>query len=176
MKEFCQNVKRLSLLILLICSGLTLLTSAVTSESKSAVSKASVLTPISLENTNGQGLKFGSITIGAVNSTIRVSATSSVSPNVTVGDAVVLSTITQEAAKFTVTGESGKSYAITLPSTMNVIKGSDHLVVNNFTCSNGSAGVIGTNDVFYIGADLVLPSSAVSGAYQGTFSLVVVYN
>lgn len=149
---------------------------SITSASSSAQSKALVLTPISLVNSDEQGLEFGSIAVGAVASVIRISPTETVSANVVSGDAVVINTVDQTAAKFTVSGDAGSSYVINIPTSMTVSRLSETMVVDNFTCSNGLGGTIGSFDVFYIGADLNIPMNATLGAYSGTFSVVVAYN
>jgi hypothetical protein len=95
----------------------------------------------------------------------------------------VLSSATQTAAKFTVGGESGKVYVITIPSTIQTItSGANHLDISSFTCSNltfpattGTA-TIGINDVFYVGGSLSVPAAAVAASYTGTFNVTVNYN
>lgn len=146
------------------------------SKSLQTPSKARIITPISLVNTDDQGLDFGTVTIGTMNSTIVVSASQTVVPNVSSGNAVVFSSVPQTAAKFTVSGEPAKTYTINLPASMFVLFGANSLTVDNFTCSNGSGGSIGTNDLFYVGANLYVPSNAIPGDYQGTFNVTVAYN
>lgn len=145
--------------------------------------KARIITPITLANTGSQALDFGVIARGTTDATIVVAAAASPTANVATGDAVVLSSATQTAAKFTVGGESGKSYVITIPSTVQTITSAgNHLDISNFTCSSlvapattGTA-VIGTNDVFYVGGTLTVPAAAVAATYAGTFSVTVNYN
>lgn len=142
-----------------------------------ATSKAKVVNQISISNTGGQILDFGSIAVGSVNSTIRITPSSSVSPNVlNGGDAFVLNLITQTAAKFTVTGDIGLSYLITLPNTIQVKNGIHQLDVENFTSSNGLSGVISASEIFYVGADLIIPSNAELGTYSASFNVIVSYN
>jgi len=142
----------------------------------SVSSKARVITPIALENTDNQGLNFGRIAIGTTLSKIKVAPALSVPINVVSGDATVITSVTQKAAKFTVSGESGKTYTITLPTTELLTYGSAQITVSNFTCSNGTGGTIGTNNLFYVGAELTVPATAIPGSYQGTFNITVAYN
>lgn len=139
-------------------------------------SKARVVTPITLENLDGQGLDFGLISIGGYDSRIAVSATSTVSPNVLSGNAVVVASPPQKAAKFKVSGGADVSYSITLPESTTMSHGANMLTISNYTCSNGAGGVIGVNDVFYIGAELFVPAHSVPGPYQGTFLVTVTYD
>jgi hypothetical protein len=149
----------------------------VANKTLSVQSKARIIVPITLANTSSQALDFGVIARGTVASTVVVPALASFSSNVSSGDAVVLSSATQTAAKFTVGGESGKTYAITIPSTIQTItSGGNSLNITTFSCSNGTGGVIGTNDVFYVGGTLSVPLNAVAASYTGTFSVTVAYN
>jgi hypothetical protein len=140
-------------------------------------SKARIITPITLANTGSQALDFGVIARGTASSTIVVDKVAAPTSNVASGDAVILSSAPQTAAKFTVGGESGKTYAITIPGTAQTITdGTNTLSITGFTCSNGTVGTIGTNDVFYVGGTLTVPSTAVASTYTGTFSVTVAYN
>jgi len=138
-------------------------------------SRARIITPITLANS--QALDFGVIARGTTDATVVVSATASITANIASGDAVVLSSATQTAAKFTVGGEGGKTYSITIPSTtQTIISGANTLNITNFTCSNGSTGTIGTSDVFYVGGKLSVPAAAIAASYTGTFNVTVNYN
>ena len=149
----------------------------VANKTLSVQSKARIIVPITLANTSSQALDFGVIARGTSAATVVVSSTASPSNNVASGDAVVLTSTPQTAAKFTIGGESGKAYAITIPSTTQTItSGVNTLNITGFTCSNGTSGVIGTNDVFYVGGTLAVPSTAVAASYTGTFSVTVAYN
>jgi hypothetical protein len=146
------------------------------SKTLSVVGKARVITPISLENTDAQGLDFGTIVLGTLTSRVKVTSTATVQANVPLGDAVVLSSVPQKAAKFTVSGEAGKAYAITLPASTTLLSGLNVLTVDNFSCSNDTGGSIGTDDLFYVGAQLLLPAGTEAADYVGTFSVTVSYN
>lgn len=146
------------------------------SKSIATTGRAQVITPISLVNTDGQELDFGSIVIGTTDSRVVVSPSAAVSPSVTSGNAVVLTSAPQTAAKFTVSGEVGKTYVLTVPASTTITNGVDVLDIQNISCSNGTGGTIGTNDVFYIGGELLVPATSVPGYYQGTFNVTVAYN
>ena len=146
------------------------------SQTLSVNSKARVITPLSIENTGGQGLDFGVIALGTSESKVIVSAEVTVPVNVASGDAVVLTSTPQKAAKFTVSGEAAQAYTISLPVSATLTSGANTLSVTNFTCSNGAGGHIGTNDLFYVGGELTIPAGATPAIYQGTFSITVAYN
>ena len=149
----------------------------VANKTVSVQSKARIIVPITLANTSSQALDFGVIAKGTLASNVVVAASATPGNNVSGGDAIVLTSTPQTAAKFTVGGESGKTYAITIPSTtQTIVSGVNTLNITNFSCSNGTSGVIGTNDVFYVGGTLAVPSTAVAASYTGTFSVTVAYN
>lgn len=149
----------------------------VANKTLSVQSRARIITPITLANTGTQALDFGVIAKGTTDATVVVAASAAPSINVFTGDAVVLSSAAQTAAKFTVGGESAKTYAITIPSTTQTItSGLNTLNITGFTCSNGATGTIGTNDEFYVGGTLSVPVAAVAASYTGTFSVTVAYN
>jgi len=172
-------MKKLIISVIAIAAFIFTATAAdnVANKTLSVQSKARIITPITLANTGSQALDFGVIARGTADATIVVAANAAPSPSVASGDAVILSSAAQTAAKFTVGGESAKTYAITIPSTTQTITfGANHLDITNFTCSNGTNGAIGTNDVFYVGGTLAVPAAAVAASYTGTFNVTVAYN
>jgi hypothetical protein len=138
--------------------------------------KARIITPITLTNT--QALDFGVIARGTGNSTILVNHIASPTATVPTGDAVVLSSTPQTAAKFTVGGELSKTYNITIPTTAQTITdGTNNLSITAFTCSSSlTNNVISAVNEFYVGGTLTVPSTAVPASYTGTFSVTVNYN
>jgi hypothetical protein len=171
-------MKRIILTFIAIAAFVVAATAAdnVANKTLSVQSKARIITPITLANTGAQALDFGVIARGAVSSTIIVDKVASPSISVT-GDAIVLSSSPQTAAKFTVGGESGKTYSVTIPTgTQTITDGTNILNITAFTCSNYPTGTIGTNDVFYVGGTLTVPSTAVASTYTGTFNVTVAYN
>lgn len=146
------------------------------SDAHSAEGKANVLNPIGLLNVDEQSLNFGNIAIGNVTSTITLVAQEETSISVTDGDAKILGTSTQTAAKFQVTGEVGRSYNISLPLSMNVSNGTDNLLMDQFTSSVlNNSGVINSSTIFYVGARLHIPTNKSLGVYSGSFHVEVSY-
>lgn len=172
------SLKTTLIIVLILLSAMSeLVASDAQTKSLSVVGKAKVITPISISNTGGQGLDFGLIAIGTIESKIIVAPAPTVPANVFSGDAVVISSTPQKAAKFTVSGQSGQEYNVSLPVSLTLTSGANALTVTNFTCSDGATGRnIGVNDLFYIGAELTVPASAAPLSYHGTFSVTVAYN
>ena len=148
------------------------------SKTLSVSGKARIITPITLAKTTD--LDFGIIARGTTGtSTVLVNTTETQVPSV-VGDAIVLSSAPQTAAKFTISGESGKAYTITFPTSQTItqVSGSNTLSITNINWSNGptTTGTIGTGNTFYIGGTLNVPSTATDASYIGTFNVTVAYN
>lgn len=89
---------------------------------------------------------------------------------------------TVTAAQFTVTGEPGYTYAITLPANFTLSEsgvGPASMVVNAFTSTPSATGILtaGTQTVF-VGATLNVGASQTAGSYTNTtgFQVTVNYN
>lgn len=88
-------------------------------------------------------------------------------------------------ATYLVTGEPGRSYAITLPSTITVVYNSHSMVINNLLAkpasgvqshtATGTLSVSGSEQ-FTIGATLNVAAGQEEGLYTGTFNITVAYN
>lgn len=146
------------------------------SDSKSAEGRVGVLEPIGIINVDGQGLNFGSIAVGQVASKVVIGPVNPLSIQVEEGNAKILMNIPQSPAKFQVTGEVGRVYNITLPTSITVSNGVDNLLIDQFTSSiSGNSGIISLGNLFYVGARLNLPTNNPMGAYSGNFSVEVSY-
>lgn len=155
--------------------------SAVNESSKMVNADAEIVAPISLSNLPADGLDFGTIVKGSAVTTITIPANANPLPEYDSGDARVLSSTPVKAAKFTVSGEAGKTYSISLPSSATLTASSNQLTLSNFSCSkstNGTAVIVGNpeDDSFYVGASLQISNSTNQGEYVGTFSVTVSYN
>lgn len=138
-----------------------------------------ILAPISLTNEPADCLDFGSIAKGTSTTYVTIPPAANPTPSYSGGDATVISSSNPRAAMFTVGGEVGKAYSITLPSSSTLSFSGNSLNLSNFTCSKVTTGgaVIGlTDNNFYVGATLEMPTTAVAGQYLGTFSVTVNYN
>ena len=86
------------------------------------------------------------------------------------------------AAQFTVTGEPGYTYAITLPADFTLYEsgvGPAFMVVNAFTRTPSATGTLTAgSQIVYVGATLNVGASQVAGLYENTtgFAVIVNYN
>lgn len=92
---------------------------------------------------------------------------------------------TMSLATYSVTGEPGKSYSITLPATITVTSAPFSMTVSNLlakpasgAASFNATGTIGSggSEQFTIGATLNVAAGQEEGLYTGTFAITVTYN
>ena len=142
---------------------------------------ATIVSPISL--TKVGELNFGNVIPGIGIGTVAISAaeTPTRTPG---GDAGILASQpgTVTVPKFTVTGESGYSYKIELPSSVTLESdNNDEMIVNTFrtnldaTSNIVSGKIIGIDVDFYVGATLNLIAEQPTGMYTGSFDVKVSY-
>lgn len=152
-----------------------------TSASTSANGTAAVIQPVTLvKNTD---LAFGSLVRPSLGSnTVTIDPTSGARSISGTGDAAPGSALTATRATYSVAGEGGATFSVTIPRTFTMARvgGSETLPVS-LTASavsgalSGSNGSVGSAN-FSIGGSLPLSSTTVSGDYTGTFNVTVGYN
>ncbi|MDD4227509.1 MAG: DUF4402 domain-containing protein, partial [Mariniphaga sp.] len=83
---------------------------------------------------------------------------------------------TVSAAKFTVTGLPGSTYAITLPDEVTIISGANNMKITDFTEDSATNTLTeeGT-ETFNVGATLNVGAGQPVGEYEGTFVVTVDY-
>ena len=139
---------------------------------------AEIIAPIAIAH--NVDMNFGSI-VPSAGGTVALPASASptrVATGPTLGDPDDVA-----AAEFTVTGEPGKTYAITLPGNADVaLDGpalSDPMTVTNFisspTVAAGGLLTAGTQTL-YVGATLNVAADQAAGVYDGDFDVTVTYN
>lgn len=140
------------------------------SDSASSSAAAEIVSAIAI--VNDAGLHFGDVVAGGTAGTVvlSVAGARSVTGGVTLGNGGAA-----QAAQFTVTGDSGATYAVTLPASTTISAGANSMVVNTFT-QNAVGTLTGGTEVFNVGATLNVGVSQPSGSYTGTFNVTVAYN
>lgn len=151
---------------------------AVNGFAASATSNADATVVAAIAIANNVGLNFGKFAAGT-GGTVVMSAASASTRSAT-GGVVLLTGTAGTAAKFTVTGDSGATYAVTLPAgtaTLTRTGFTETMTAGTWTKSLAGAGTLtGGTEIFYVGATLTVASAQVTGAYAGTFSVSVEYN
>ncbi|MFQ5775254.1 MAG: DUF4402 domain-containing protein [Kiloniellaceae bacterium] len=83
---------------------------------------------------------------------------------------------TVSAASFSVTGENGQAYAISLPSSATLTGPGANMTVDTFTDDNPTPSLPGGSDTFNVGATLHVGATQAAGVYSGSFAVTVNYN
>lgn len=162
---------------LLMAVGVASLSAGVYSASLSAETatsnaRATVIVPMTLTNT--AELNFGDVTY----STGGGAGTVTIAPGGAVTTALNAQSLggTTTASTFTVTGDNGRLYDITLPADTTIDNGTDTITIDGFTSSlTGDSGTAGTDTSFNVGATLNFVGTESQGAYLGTFDVSVDY-
>lgn len=135
-------------------------------------SHAQILTAIAI--TNQVPLEFGNIVASGAAGTVTVSAAGVRSALL---GATLAAGITATAASFTVTGDAGSTYAVTLPTLTTIDSGANSMDVDTYTsASTGSGTLVAGTDTLTVGATVHVGASQASGSYDGTFNVAVNYN
>ena len=125
-------------------------------------------------------MNFGTIAASSAGGTVVLS----VSGSRTASGGIILPsfTTTVTSAQFTVTGEVGYSYAITLPSDFTLYEsgvGPASMIINAFTSTPSVNGILTTGtETIFVGATLNIGASQTPGLYTNTagFEVTVNYN
>lgn len=144
------------------------------SATEAANASVTLITPISITKTTD--LSFGTFVASSTPGTITMTPAGTVS---TAGGVTEISGGDVSAAAFTVAGETGQSFAITLPSTdvvLNSATEGESLTLNTFTSNPTDTGIIGTDGTISVGGTLTVPADSKADTYTGTFNVTVNYN
>ena len=137
---------------------------------------AELVAPIAIVQ-NAQ-MDFGTLSGGAGVGTVVLDTAGG---RTTTGDAVVVPSGAGAAGNFTISGESGRSYILTISATATISDGTNTMTVNNFT--NTSSGTLpAATEIFTVGATLNLGANQPAGTYTtgnaggSTYTVTVNYN
>ena len=141
-----------------------------------AQAAANIVTPISI--TKNVDLNFGNIAAAGTAFTVVLDEESGLRTSNGGTGTLPSVTGTVTAAQFTVSGLSGATYAVTLPSSIIITYGgTNEMTVNGFESnSNSTYTLTEGSDTFNVGATLNVGANQVAGAYTGNFNVTVNYN
>ena len=141
------------------------------SATASANATATIVTPIAMSKT--ADMAFAEVAAGSTAGTIILSTAGS---RTATGGAKVGGG-TSSAASFTVTGQAGYTYNITLPaSAATLSSGANTMTVDNWVSNPTPSGTLtGGTSTLLVGGTLNVGASQAAGAYTGTFSVTVAY-
>jgi hypothetical protein len=141
-----------------------------------ASTSATIVTPIAISKT--VDMDFGNVAVlGTSGGTVIL--TPAGTRTKTGGVTLPATTGTVSAASFTVTGATGYTYAITLPSSdITLSDGATHtMTVGTFTSNPSGTGTLtGGTSTLTVGATLNVSAGQVAGAYTNAADLAVTVN
>ncbi len=135
-----------------------------------------IIAPISLSRDSQ--LAFGTVTRPTAGNSSVVKITPGGAFSITGGDAVGYApagAAARTAATFTVNGESGLGYSISLGTLQMAREGGGTIDVS-LTPSKTSGTIASGTDAFGVGGEFTITNSTTLGAYTGNFTVTVQYN
>lgn len=145
--------------------------------SATATATSTIVAPIAISKT--VNMNFGNVAVNANAGTVVLShaGTRSASGGVT----LPATSGTIAAAEFTVTGQAGYTYSVTLPSTATTVtSGSNNMTVTAFTSNlaGGNGTLTNGTETLKVGATLNVGASQAAGTYISAtpFTVTVNYN
>jgi hypothetical protein len=176
------NLKKMKQILKVFVLGLVMFafsTSTFAQVSATATASATIVSPIAI--VNASNMNFGNIAVSAAPGTVVLPAALAPVRTVTGGCTLPATTGTVAAAAFTVTGQSGFTYAITLPASASLTGPGPAMTANTFVSSPTVAAgglLTGGTQTLYVGATLNVAGAQTAGAYTtaAAFTVTVNYN
>ena len=121
------------------------------------------------------GVFFGDISPGAAAGTLALSPSGI---RTTTGGVTVNTAIAGSPATFDVQGTPNATYSVSLPAAVIMSNVASSIVMDTFTSSPATTGVIGASgqQTLFVGATLNVGSNQSFGTYTGSLSVTVDYN
>jgi len=147
--------------------------------SATATASATIVSPIAIANAGN--MNFGNIAVSTIAGTVVLPAALVPVRTVTGGCTLPATVGTVTAAAFTVTGQAGFTYSISLPANASLTGPGPAMTANTFVSSPTVAvgGLLtGGTETLYVGATLNVGASQTAGAYTtpAPFTVTVNYN
>lgn len=145
------------------------------SNTRQTAGKVKIISPISFQK--NADLDFG--TIASSDSSFTATAAAS---NATTLSSIegALQLVKGQSASFTVGGEVGNTYKITIPTgSLTLSGGTGTVTISSFSCSKATDGTTaisstGNDNIFYVGG--ILTANKAHGTFSGNFNVTVNYN
>ena len=141
---------------------------------------ANIITPIGITKDAGTELQFGDLIATSTEYTVTIETDGQRSYE---GDAAFFTTTGYSTANFTVTGEAGAAFSITLPETVYLTGTGEDMPLTDFASSIGLISILSGTEgsysagskAFSVGATLTVGADQAAGEYIGTFAVTVTY-
>lgn len=141
------------------------------SDDATGAATAEVVAPITITHDAGAVLNFGTFTAGTATGTVTVSQAGAGSA---AGDAVLLSTSTESADAFTVTGDAGRNFDIV--ATDGTVTTAGGATMSFTTDAPASGTITGGSVGFSVGGTLSVGANQAAGSYSGSYTVTATYN
>lgn len=152
---------------------------AQSSANVSTTGSARIVQPIAI--TKNSDLAFGTVVRPTSGSnTVTIDQTAGTRSIAGGGDGVLVTSTTSRAT-YTVDGEGGQTFSISVPATFSMTGSTSGTITVNLTPTattgtlSGAVGAAGSA-TFGVGGDFTLPSTQATGQYSGSFTATVAYN
>jgi len=161
-----------SLLIVAIFSSS--LNAQTASATASADASARIIAP--LEIFKVADLKFGNIAAGTSAGTVVIGTDDSRVK--TGGVTLIAAGNVSNSASFDILGYPEATFTIDIPTTIQIVSGSDEMTVDNFVSNLGNASSLDLSGEanLKVGATLNVDANQAPGLYTGSFDVTVAYN
>jgi hypothetical protein len=143
--------------------------------SADANASATIVTPIAITTTTN--LDFGTVSPSSTLGTVVIANNGT---RTKTGGAVLVTGGSSSQAVLSVSGQSGLTYDITLPTSVSLSDGGAHsMTVDTFTTdlkTDGTQSLADGGDTMNVGATLHVAADQAAGSYTNTFTVLVAYN
>ena len=171
-------MKNFSKVLAIAVIALGLSNSSFAQATATASATATIITPITIIKT--ADMNFGNVAVSATTAGTAVLAPAGTRTTGGAGGVTLPATTgTVSAASFTVSGQGGYTYAITLPTSCVITDGASHnMTVNAFTSSPSATGTlsVGGTETLNVGATLNVTAGQASGLYTNATGVPVTVN
>jgi spore coat protein U-like protein len=168
--------------VTIILTGVILMTIASVSvkaqATATATAESSATIVATLEIAKSSDLNFGNLAVTETAGTVVMSPNSAGTRTREGGVSLPVVNGTVSAAEFTVTGQSGYAYSISLPTSILLSGDGADMTVDSFTTdkTDNTSALNGTTDSFYVGAKIHVNAGQTPGLYTNEDGLSVTVN
>lgn len=167
------------LALFVVVLGFSAVSFALSPVDATATASATIITPNSIAKTID--LNFGNI-VNSGGGSVELKADNTRTPSGSVSLPAFTGTVS--AAKFIVTGESGTTYTISMPASVELSNGANKMTVGTFT-KTATAGTLGTltgtlgastTQEIVLGATITVGATQATGVYTNATDLTLTVN
>ena len=170
-------MKNISKVLAIAVIALGLSNSSFAQATATASATATIITPITIVKT--ADMNFGNVAVSAtLAGTVVLAPAGTRSTGGAGGVTLPASVGTVTAASFTVSGQGGYTYAITLPTSKTLTSGANTMTVDNFSSNPATTGTLSGagSQTLTVGATLNVTAGQAAGVYTNATGVPVTVN